>query len=556
LKNIYSAILRILDQKEKHKLVSLIVLDLIIGILDIAFLGFMLLVINFYTKTGASNISSFLDHFFNKNSLLLISVFFLLFGLKNLLGYFISRSQNFFFYQVASRLSDRNIRQYLKAGYLEFINVNSSVQIRKISHEPIEFSTYILTNVQQMISQAVLIFFTIVAILFYHPSLFLLLFILLLPPVVLLAWFVRKKLKNIRADTKTTSAKAIQHLQESLSGFIESNIYKKDDFFVNRYYTYQDKLNKNIATQQTLQGLPSRLIEVFAILGFFILIAINKWSANAPGITLLNIGVFMAASYKIIPGIVKILNSSGQIKAYSFTLTDLLPSDTNTTVKAETREQITSIRFNQVDFNFKKQQILRNLSFEITSGDFAGISGKSGLGKTTIINLLLGFLEQQSGNISINNKAVNAIERQQYWPGISYLKQQAFFINDSILKNITLTDDDYDADKLAKAISICGIDCMLNEFTDGINKQITENGKNISGGQRQRIVLARALYHDFDLLILDEPFSEIDTEGENAILTRLKQLTEQGKMVLFITHNTASLTFCNKIILPNANQSA
>jgi ABC-type bacteriocin/lantibiotic exporter with double-glycine peptidase domain len=97
---------------------------------------------------------------------------------------------------------------------------------------------------------------------------------------------------------------------------------------------------------------------------------------------------------------------------------------------------------------------------------------------------------------------------------------------------------------------------MLNEFTDGINKQITENGKNISGGQRQRIVLARALYHDFDLLILDEPFSEIDTEGENAILTRLKQLTEQGKMVLFITHNTASLTFCNKIILPNANQSA
>ncbi|MDB5062925.1 MAG: ATP-binding cassette protein [Mucilaginibacter sp.] len=526
---------------------------MVMSILDIAFLGLMLLVINFYTKNNASNTNSFLDHFFNKNSLLLISGFFLLFGLKNLLGYFISRAQNFFFYQVASRLSDRNIKQYLKAGYLEFINVDSSVQIRKISQQPIEFSTYILTNVQQIISQAGLIFFTIVAILFYHPSLFLLLFILLLPPVILLAWFVRKKLKNIRADTKSISAKVIQHLQESLSGFIESNIYRKDDFFVNRYHTYQDKLNKNIATQQTLQGLPSRLIEVFAILGFFILIVINKWSINAPGINLLNIGVFMAASYKIIPGIVKILNSSGQIKAYSFTLTDLLPPDTITTVKAETREQITSMKFKKINFKFKKQQILRNLCLEITSGDFAGISGKSGLGKTTIINLLLGFLEPQSGDILVNNKTVNAIERQQYWPVISYVKQQAFFINDSILKNITLTDDDYDAAKLAKAISICGIDCMLNEYADGINKQITENGKNISGGQRQRIVLARALYYDFDLLILDEPFSEIDTEAENTILTRLKQLTEQGKMVLFITHNTASLTFCNKIIIPNAN---
>jgi ABC-type multidrug transport system fused ATPase/permease subunit len=227
---------------------------------------------------------------------------------------------------VASRLSDRNIRQYLKDSYIRFINVDSSVLIRKISQQPIEFSNYILTNVQQVVSQSVLIFFTIVAILFYHPLLFLLLFVLLLPPVVLLAWFIRKRLKNIRADNKITSEKTIQHLQETLAGYVESNVFGKDDFFVNRYYSYQNRLNENIATQQTLQGLPSRLIEVFAILGFFILVAINKWSANAPSIDLLNIGVFMAASYKIIPGIVKILNSTGQIKAYEFTLKDLQPS--------------------------------------------------------------------------------------------------------------------------------------------------------------------------------------------------------------------------------------
>jgi ABC-type multidrug transport system fused ATPase/permease subunit len=553
LKYLATAILSILNKQEKQKIGSLIILDLVIGILDIAFLGGMLLVINFYTNGGAST-PQVITHYFNKDSLMLISGFLLLFGLKNWLGYRIAKSQNFFFYRVASRLSDRNIRQYLKDSYIRFINVDSSVLIRKISQQPIEFSNYILTNVQQVVSQSILIFFTIVAILFYHPSLFLLLFVLLLPPVVLLAWFIRKRLKNIRADNKTTSEKTIQHLQETLAGYVESNVFGKDDFFVNRYYSYQNRLNENIATQQTLQGLPSRLIEVFAILGFFILVAINKWSANAPGIDLLNIGVFMAASYKIIPGIVKILNSTGQIKAYEFTLKDLQPSAEITSESTSfLPAPITSLNFYKVAFGFKDRQVLNNCSFEIGAGDMAGISGHSGLGKTTIVSLLLGFLDQDAGVIMINDTITDRADRQNYWPRISYVKQQGFFINDTILKNIVLSDDAYNAAKLAEAMIICGIDNMLIEYPEGINKLITENGKNISGGQRQRIVLARALYHDFDMLILDEPFNEMDAAAENIILNRLKQFTQQGKIILFITHNQESLAFCNKIILPNGN---
>jgi ABC-type bacteriocin/lantibiotic exporter with double-glycine peptidase domain len=553
LKHLATAVLSILNKQEKQKIGSLIILDLIIGILDIAFLGGMLLVINFYTNGGAST-PQVITHYFSKDSLLLISEFFLLFGLKNWLGYRITRSQNFFFYRVASRLSDRNIRQYLKDSYIRFINVDSSVLVRKISQQPIEFSNYILTNVQQVVSQSVLIFFTIVAILFYHPLLFLLLFVLLLPPVVLLAWFIRKRLKNIRADNKITSEKTIQHLQETLAGYVESNVFGKDDFFVNRYYSYQNRLNENIATQQTLQGLPSRLIEVFAILGFFILVAINKWSANARSIDLLNIGVFMAASYKIIPGIVKILNSTGQIKAYEFTLKDLQPSAEITHENTSSLPSaITSLNFYKVAFGFKDRQVLNNCSFEIKAGDMAGISGHSGLGKTTIVNLLLGFLEQDAGVIMINDTITDRADRQNYWPCVSYVKQQGFFINDTILKNIILTDEAYDSDKLAEAISISGIDNMLIEYPEGINKLITENGKNISGGQRQRIMLARALYYDFDVLILDEPFNEMDAAAENIILSRLKQIIQQGKIIIFITHNQESLAFCNKIILPNGN---
>jgi ABC-type bacteriocin/lantibiotic exporter with double-glycine peptidase domain len=94
----------------------------------------------------------------------------------------------------------------------------------------------------------------------------------------------------------------------------------------------------------------------------------------------------------------------------------------------------------------------------------------------------------------------------------------------------------------------CGLDIILDQYPKGWSGMITENGKNLSGGQRQRLMLARALYHEFDLLILDEPFGEMDQASENAILEKLQLLAKQGKMILFITHNKRSLSWCNKIL--------
>ncbi len=555
MKYLVSAILRILDQQEKMRLCKLIAWAFIISVLDIVFLGGLLLVINFYTKEAAPDNPLLLRLFADNNPLLLLLVFFLLFSGKNWLGYRISAWQHTFFHQVASRLSRRNIWNYMRDDYTHFIHTDSSVLIRKISQQPIEFSTYILTNVQQVVSQVMLIACTITAILFYHPVLFLLLFGLLLLPVLLLGGLIRKQLRQVRANNKRTSEKTIQYLQESLSGFIESNIYDKHAFFIDRYATYQQRLNHNIGIQHSLQELPARLIEVFAILGFLILVAIHQWLVSTPFIDLLSIGVFIAGAYKIIPGIVKILNSTGQIKTYWFVLEDLLPVRPSNApqVAASAHPPIQSLRFDNVSFRYDRHRILHNCSFTLSPGDFAGISGRSGRGKTTLIHLILGFLEPQQGAICINDTITDAATRQLYWPRISYVKQQPFFINDSILKNVTLTDGAYDLHRLQEALSFCGVDKMLHQYPEGLDKQITENGKNISGGQRQRIALARALYHDFDLLILDEPFSEMDQAAEGAILT---QLAQEGKMILFITHNKASLAFCNKTILLDNEQYA
>lgn len=550
MKKIINGILAILEPREKMRLIQLIFADLIMGILDVVFLGGMLVVINFYLKNQEPAVLSFLPSaLLNRNSLLFVGMFLVLFGLKNWIGYRNTSAQQIFFYGIASRLSERNIRTYLKDDYLRFIHTDSSVLIRRISNQPIEFSNYILTNVQQVVSQAILILATMAGVLLWHPSLFFMLLLLLLPPVILLANFIRNKLKVIRHDNRAVSQKVIQHLEESLDGYIESNVYRKDDFFVERYHQQQLQLNNNIATQQTLQGLTSRLVEVFAILGFFVLIAINKFSSGTPAVSLLTIGVFMAASYKIIPGLIKILNSTSQIKTYSFNIDDLQPVANQIPIVDE-KQRLQSIVFDRVKFRYDKPYVLNNLSFEINCGDFVGLSSASGKGKTTAIQLMLGFLKHHKGHILFNHSRTNWIKRQEFLSRISYVKQQAFIINDTLAKNIVLSDELYDSHKLNEVISFCGLGDLLLTYENGVNDFIRENGKNISGGQRQRLMLARALYHDFDLLVLDEAFSEMDEQSEREILGRLKQLTRQGKMIILITHNTASLDFCDKVITP------
>jgi len=548
-----SGILHVLDQKERAKLFLLIFFDVLISALDIAFLGLTVLVINFYVKNSALPYTSWLPGSLNdQHSVLLIALFFVLFGIKNLIAYYIASARYRFIYNVATRLSEKGIRQYLKKDYLSFVNIDSSVYIRKITSQPIEFSTYILTNFQQIISQSILVIFALAVVLWYHATLFLLLFLLLMPAIALLGWILKKRYNNVRRHIKQTSSDTLKNVKEALSGYIESHIYDKDDFFVDRYYRQQQQLNHYICTQQSLQYLPSRLIEVFAILGFFILVLINKWSVHTPAIDLLTISVFLAAAYKIIPGIVRIINSAGQIKTYEFVLDDLLKDNLVTdAITTRRSDQIRSISLEKIHYKYNDRSVLKGVCLDINPGDFVGLSADSGRGKTTLMHILLGFIEQEDGIVCINNQISNKNDRHTWHSRISYIKQQPFLLHDSIRNNITLQEKNYDEERLKDVITTCGLCNVINQYQDGIDHIITENGKNLSGGQRQRIMLARALYHDFDLLIMDEPFGEMDQQSENEILDNLKQLTHEGKMILFITHNKAGLSFCNKIVSLN-----
>lgn len=542
---------KVLNRGERRRMISLLVFDNGIGIVDIAFLAGLLFVINFYAAPEKATRLTFLPHWLlDRDSLMLISCFLALFLLKSTLGYFVLKAKYRFIFGVASRLSETNMLRYLEGSYLDYVGIDSAAHIRKISQEPVEFCTYVLSGAMQIASESILILFSIVGIIWFDARLFLLLFILLLPAVFLLSQVTRRQLRSVRSSIMTSGEKALQHLQETLTGFIESNIYDKNDYFTGRYVRYQRDLNNYLSDLQITQGIPTRLIEVFAVLGLFILIVVNKFMPGSFSAgTFVTLGAFMAAAYKIIPGIVKIANITGQMRTYEFTMNDLAarerPEKATSTTPAET---IQTLSCRNVSFGYDANRFIENLNLDLKPGDFLGIRGASGKGKTTFLNIILGFLAEQEGEVLFNEKAIDQEERKRYWKHIAYVKQQPFLLHDSILANITMNGEHYDAERLQRALTISGLDEMIAKFKDGIRNKIVENGKNISGGQRKRIAMARALYKKADLLILDEPFSELDQRSEQRLLQHFQQLSREGMRIILISHNNNSLTYCNQII--------
>lgn len=523
--------------RERNRFFWSVVFDVVVTLLDIGFLLLLLALVHFYMQPSD-------DHFipirFRDHPYWVFAVFCSAFGLKNILAHLVLKQQNRFAFGVASRLSESELAQYLQSDYDNFVHVDSSASIRKISHQPIEFCSHLLRSVQVIYGQAALILFTSVLICIYNPQLMLLLTGALLLPVLLTAYVLRTKLTAVRKETKQAGEKSLQHLMEALAGFVESRIFFKKDFFIRRYMQWQQKQNDLLARQQVIHGIPSRLIETFAIAGIFFLFAVSRGGSQ-----FMLVASFTAAAYKLIPGIVKILSAFGQIRTYGFVLHDF--SEKIRERKGADTEQkiaIDSIELRGVDFAYGEKEILGKLDVCFKSGDLAGITGMSGRGKTTLIHLVLGFISPQAGNVYINGRPLHSIDRQAWWHAVSYVKQQPFFIHDSVFTNVAL-DESLDADRLQEIEEATGFQAFMN---GSVHKTIRENGKNISGGQRQRIALARALYKDFDLLILDEPFSEMDRETELQMMKRLQAFAREGKIVLLVTHHQWVLEHCNKIV--------
>lgn len=550
MRKIVKNILAVLTTKEKQHFLRLTVLDIVVSILDIVFLASLLLIIQFYIQPDPGSKISFLpDWLRDQHSAWLIGIFLLLFSLKNTAAFYLSRAHFNFINGVACRISARNLSNYQQAPFSEFVYTDSSVYLRNICYQPFEFAQYMLAGMQQLITQISLMLVTLLAIIIFNVKIFLLLLVLLLPPVLLVFWLIKKRMSSTKKSIQQNNELSFRYVLDALKGYVESNIYNRNHFFLNRFLKARSLFSKALFDSLALQSLPGRIIEIIAVLGLCILVIITGWLGSNNNM-LLTIGAFMAAAYKLIPGMVKVINTSGQMKTYELSLDNLERANSagsEGSLQAPV-EELRTVEMKNLHFTYNGMPVLENFSMSINPGDFIGMIGRSGQGKTTVINILLGFLQAGSGDICINGKPVKGDAVKQYWPGIAYLRQQSFLINDTITRNITLEETVHDSENLETAMRLSGIEELLQSFPEGKEKVITENGKNISGGQQQRIGIARALYKNARLILLDEPFNELDAASTALLLKHFKELTDSGKAVLMITHDQNSLAYCNKII--------
>ena len=554
MKEVFHHIRDTLTKPERKRFFALSLLDIFINLLDIAFLALLVWLVQFCVQPVHTAKSSFLPSWFLANKPLgPLLIYFFAFIVKNIVGLFITKAQYALTAKVAVRLACDNLEAYQQCSYDEYVNTDSSVTTRRVVFQPVEFCQYVLSGAQQIITQCVLIVATISAILIYNSNLFLLLLAVLLPPVVAVFYFMKKRLGAAREQIKATSEKSLQHLAEAVKGYVESNVYGKNAFFLKRFEHYRRRFSDHLFHSLFLQNIPGRIMETFAVLGLFALILIaNNYKVGGEWF-MLTIGAFMAAAYKIIPGTVKAINLIGQMRSYS--QHETVAKRKNAPKAKERKAPMESIVLNSVSFKYGNNTVLNNLSLQAERGDMIGISGRSGKGKTTILNLLLGFLSPQEGTVSINGELASSEEVRGYWPAIAYVRQQSFIVNDSLVKNIAL-EENANRQKVDDVVRLSGLDKVIAADEARQEMMVTENGKNLSGGQVQRIAIARALYKDADLLLLDEPFNELDDASEKQLLVHFKQLAEEGKIVILITHNKKSLSYCNKIISLDEEESA
>ena len=208
------------------------------------------------------------------------------------------------------------------------------------------------------------------------------------------------------------------------------------------------------------------------------------------------------------------------------------------------------IKFSDVRFFYKDRDlvILDKINFDINKGEYVGIKGSTGTGKSTILDLIMGLISPSSGEIKVDEKKLE-INNRNWHEKIGYVPQDVTLINENILKNIAfgVEEKEIDMQKINKCVEIANLSEFINQLPNKFETNIGHMSSNISGGQKQRIGIARALYHDPEILIFDEATNSLDEKTEQQILNVIKKLKGE-KTIIFVSHQTNPLKYCDKII--------
>lgn len=348
----------------------------------------------------------------------------------------------------------------------------------------------------------------------------------------------------------------IQHLQQGLGGVKAVKLFGRESEFVERYRNHTDEAAEVGMRAHTLQLLPRLMLEFLAVvaLGLLVLVLITK--GRPLDMLLPTIGVFAAAAFRILPSVNRIV---GALQVVRFTLPVV---DTITAEMANIRPQISKVSSGPQKMEFRRaltldrvsyrypqanSMALQDVSLVIEVGTSVGFIGSSGAGKSTLIDVVLGLLSPSSGRVCVDG--VDIAGDLNKWQGIvGYVPQSIYLTDDSLRRNIAfgVPDTEIDDDAVLRALRAAQLDQFVLEMPDGLATNVGERGVRLSGGQLQRIGIARALYHDPQVLVLDEATSALDAATEKGVMDAVKALHGR-KTVLIVAHRLSTVRICDYV---------
>ena len=454
--------------------------------------------------------------------------------------------------------------KYYSQPYSYFVSRNSSVLTKKVNLDVFMFTSFLLSPLCDFIARLFTTVIIIAGLLVLEPVATLIAAAFFGAFYLLFMRLTRRRVRTINEVAKETSQGLSRLVQQFIAGMRDVKLRDSGPYFIDKIDAISSRNVNAAVTSAWIAGLPRNLIEPIAFAGTIIW-AMAALSAGKLEAVLPTLGVMAMAGYRLLPNLQTLYNNLHLVATNRFSLDELaeeldfsspsypvhLPEKGAQKAPPDKSPLFSeSIELRDVTFMYSgaERPTLQGINIRIGRGESIGFVGQTGSGKSTLINLLLGLYVPTSGEILADGKPLGKPVPPKWFTRIGYVPQEIFLMDDTLLKNIALgvAEKEIDPDRMKKAIVSAQLQEVIDKMPQGLETQVGERGVLLSGGQRQRVGLARALYFDPEMLILDEGTSALDNETEAKFMRAVESL--QGEItIISIAHRLSTVRGCNAI---------
>ena len=559
----------ILEKEDRFRFFSIIALMAIAGILETISIGILIPFVAFLLEPSLLLEHSLVIEYFSflvkidENLLIYYLLFLILitFVLKGVYFVWFHYTKNKFIFKFTNKLRAKLFSSYIAKPYSLYLDDSSHNQLSTCVNEVNEFEQGIVIAGIEGLSEIIIVIFLVFLIFVVNPLASLSIMLIGLVLFSLFNMVTKKKNLEWGYIRQRNEAKIVEKVQQSYNGLKEILIYLKESFFINTFEKIVEETTSVKIKKQTILDVPKTFIEMIAIIIFVAVVLIIYFYNSNPNYFIPILGLYVGVSFKLMPALNRIVISSQRVKNATATLNKITDEinlfDKNLELIREIKKnQIIPIKFNQklvlknIFFKYpsKGKDLFDNLSLEIIKGQTIGIKGQSGEGKSTLINMICGFIIPNEGEILVDGNYSIQKNIRGWRSIIGYIPQQTYLFNGSIKENICFSKNEpINNSSFNEAVNMAQLRDLVDSSPQKENTQVGERGILLSGGQTQRIALARCLYRNPQILILDEATSSLDENNEKKILESIK-LLKGAKTIIIVSHRDSTLSFCDKII--------